>query len=367
MKKTMWLVIPIAIAMSLGGFVSQAQAVPGDNLRTIIADRTGTACASFDPDGNHGGVGVGIAFDGTNLLISCSDDNTITVVRPSDGSQVQVHNVSGATQLGALAWDNGRGLLWACSGLVDVGTIDLTTDQFTRLFESAGCFDGLAYDASDDTLWSGQDVASSIEHYTTSGTLLSSNPVTGMIGSCGKSGIAVGGAKLYVANNGCSEIYEIAKDFSSSVLFAQFPARLEDLECDNITFESQGKAAIWSTDAYDNILNAWEIPTGSCLFGGGNQAPIAADDAAQTRWGTNVTINVLANDSDPNADPLTVTGVTDPPNGTATVNPDSTVTYDPDGCFVGTDSFTYTVEDGRGGTDTALVTVRVRKTSGRIC
>lgn len=364
----MWLVIPIAIAMTLGGVVSQAQAVPGDNLRTIIADRTGTACASFDPDGNHGGVGVGIAFDGTNLLISCSDDNTITVVRPSDGSQVQIHNVSGTTQLGALAWDSGRGLLWACSGFGDrlVGTIDLTTDQFTSVFESQGCFDGLAYDASDDTLWSGEDVAESVEHYTTAGTLLSSNTVTGMIGSCGKSGIAVGGAKLYVANNGCSEIYEIAKDFSSSVLFAQFPARLEDLECDNVTFATDGKAAIWSTDAYDNILNAWEIPTGACLFGGGNRAPDAVDDSAQTPIGVNRTINVLGNDSDPDGDVLTVTGVTDPPNGATTVNPDNTVTYDPDGCFTGTDTFTYTISDGSGGTDIATVTIRVRGTSKRL-
>ena len=114
--------------------------------------------------------------------------------------------------------------------------------------------------------------ASHVEHWTTTGTLLSSTPVTGMTGSCGNSGIAVGGAKLYLANNGCSEIYEVAKDFSSSTLFASFPARLEDLECDNITFASSGKAAIWSIDAYDNILNAWEIPTGACLFGGGEQS-----------------------------------------------------------------------------------------------
>ena len=72
---------------------------------------------------------------------------------------------------------------------------------------------------------------------------------------------------------------------------------------------------------------------------------------------------MLANDSDPDGDPLTVTGVTDPPNGTATINPDNTVTYRPECGFLGTDTFTYTIDDGQGGTDTGVVTVRVRKTS----
>src|SRR6266542_6606497 len=37
----------------------------GDNLRQIIADRSGTDCASVNAAGNHNSVGVGIAFDGT--------------------------------------------------------------------------------------------------------------------------------------------------------------------------------------------------------------------------------------------------------------------------------------------------------------
>jgi hypothetical protein len=60
-----------------------------------------------------------------------------------------------------------------------------------------------------------------------------------------------------------------------------------------------------------------------------------------------------------------VTGVTDPPNGTAVNNGDGTVTYRPDCRFLGIDTFTYTVDDGNGGTDTGLVTVQNRKTSRR--
>jgi hypothetical protein len=40
------------------------------------------------------------------------------------------------------------------------------------------------------------------------------------------------------------------------------------MECDNITFASSGKTVMWSQDAYDNILTAYEIPAGSCGFGG---------------------------------------------------------------------------------------------------
>jgi hypothetical protein len=96
-----------------------------------------------------------------------------------------------------------------------------------------------------------------------------------------------------------------------------------------------------------------------------NRNPVAVDDTATTVNGFPVTINVLANDSDPDGDPLTVTGVTDPPNGTAVNNGDGTVTYTPDCGFFGIDTFDYTISDGQGGTDTGTVTVRNRKTSRR--
>ncbi len=71
------------------------------------------------------------------------------------------------------------------------------------------------------------------------------------------------------------------------------------------------------------------------------------------------TVTVLANDSDIDRDALSVTGATDPPNGTAVVNGDNTITYTPDAGYNGSDSFDYTVSDGHGGTDTATVNVTV--------
>ncbi len=266
-----------ALASTLGSQgLSQVQAANGDNLRTITADASGTECAAGNPNFD---VGVGLAFNGANLLISCYNDSKITVVNPADGSQVAVRTITGASSLGALAWDNGRGLLWACNNFIDVGTID-ATNAFTFKFTSPGCFDGLAYDGADDTLWTSPDATNVVTHSTITGTVLGTFfPAM----PCGNSGIAVGGALLYLANNGCSQIYTSPKNFSTpAALFAAFPARLEDLECDNVTFAGAGKGAMWSKDAYDNILNAWEIPIGSCTFGGGVQKDTTAPSCVLT-------------------------------------------------------------------------------------
>ena len=91
-----------------------------------------------------------------------------------------------------------------------------------------------------------------------------------------------------------------------------------------------------------------------------NEPPVAIDDDAVTEEGTAVTIDVLANDSDPDGDDLSVSSASDPANGTTTVNADNTVTYTPDAGFVGTDTFTYTAFDGEWE-DTATVTVTVEE------
>ncbi len=88
-----------------------------------------------------------------------------------------------------------------------------------------------------------------------------------------------------------------------------------------------------------------------------DSSPTAVSDSAVTLPDTPVAISVLSNDSDPDGDPLTVTGITKPNNGTVVLNADGTVTYTPNPGFIGTDTFTYTITDPDGNTDTAVVTV----------
>jgi hypothetical protein len=91
-----------------------------------------------------------------------------------------------------------------------------------------------------------------------------------------------------------------------------------------------------------------------------NRPPVAVDDDAITGFGQATTIAVLANDSDPDGDPLSITSVTAPTAGGAVIAGDQIV-YTPPRGFAGVDRFGYTISDGRGGTAGAFVTVTVRR------
>lgn len=92
-----------------------------------------------------------------------------------------------------------------------------------------------------------------------------------------------------------------------------------------------------------------------------NDAPVAVDDNATTTTGTPITVNVLANDRDVDSAGLTVTTLSQPMNGAAVINPDSRVTYTPKANFGGLDRFSYTIDDGNGGTATATVSITVTR------
>ncbi len=77
-----------------------------------------------------------------------------------------------------------------------------------------------------------------------------------------------------------------------------------------------------------------------------NQAPVVTDDNATTSACNNATINVLANDVDPESQGLTITSVTSPTNGTAVIS-NNRILYTPPSSpvFTGVATFQYTVCD----------------------
>ncbi len=90
-----------------------------------------------------------------------------------------------------------------------------------------------------------------------------------------------------------------------------------------------------------------------------NRLPDAVNDSATTNEDAPVTVAVLANDSDPDGDTLTVISFSPVANGTVSCTTAGMCTYTPSANFSGTDTFSYTVSDSRGGTDTATVTITV--------
>ncbi|WP_226621291.1 Ig-like domain-containing protein [Alloyangia pacifica] len=93
--------------------------------------------------------------------------------------------------------------------------------------------------------------------------------------------------------------------------------------------------------------------------GGENTPPVAQNDLYHTSATTTATFDPTENDSDADGDALTITGIGDASNGTATLNADGTVSYTAEEGFTGYDAFSYEIDDGNGGTDTAYVTVEV--------
>ena len=95
-----------------------------------------------------------------------------------------------------------------------------------------------------------------------------------------------------------------------------------------------------------------------------NRSPVAVNDSATAQAGSSVVISVLANDTDPDNDTLTVSAVTAPAHGTAVSSGnDTTVTYTPAAGYTGPDSFRYSIGDGHGGIASALVNVTVVDTT----
>jgi hypothetical protein len=90
-----------------------------------------------------------------------------------------------------------------------------------------------------------------------------------------------------------------------------------------------------------------------------NTAPVAHDDTLTVLEDAAATpLSVLTNDTDVNGDSLTVTGTSQGTHGSVTTN-GTTVSYTPDADWNGSDSFTYDISDGHGGTATATVNVTI--------
>ncbi|RYF56503.1 MAG: DUF4082 domain-containing protein, partial [Comamonadaceae bacterium] len=124
-----------------------------------------------------------------------------------------------------------------------------------------------------------------------------------------------------------------------------------------------GNGNLFPNSTY-GATNYWVDVVFNASSGGANQSPIAVNDGGFTAAkNTTLTINaaaLLANDSDPNNDSLTITGVSNAVNGAVSFNSQTnTISFTPTTGYLGSAAFNYTISDGQGGTAGAGVALSV--------
>ena len=93
-----------------------------------------------------------------------------------------------------------------------------------------------------------------------------------------------------------------------------------------------------------------------------NHPPVAQNDQTSLTSIAPATVAVLANDSDPDGDKLSVVAVTQGAKGTVRINSDGNLTYTPGKSFKTSDQFGYTISDGQS-TASATVSVSLATTT----
>lgn len=224
----------------------------------------------------------------------------------ADLGNVAILAAAGPIDIDGIAWDNGRKVLWGNqhgSNPVAIYTINPTTGTATKAFDSqttsVGTFrDGLAYDASDDSLWESGDISSTIEHYKASdGTLINTitpkNAVGGTLGNI--SGVVVGvGDLLYLGQDGLQQIVQVKKSDGAFINVFASPggARDEGLECDAVNFTP--KTALLSREFNTpGFVSAIELAAGTCGCGGGPATRGAIATPTLNEWGMLILVALL--------------------------------------------------------------------------
>ncbi|WDR02952.1 DUF4082 domain-containing protein [Devosia algicola] len=173
--------------------------------------------------------------------------------------------------------------------------------------------------------------------------------------------IAVSGGTSYVVSYHTDSGYYAANSgyFSTATNNGPLTAPASTTGSGNGLY-AYGTGTLFPTDTY-NASNYW---VDVYYEPGANVAPVANNDSGFTGQ-SNAALqlaasSLLANDTDGNGDPLSVTGVSAPTNGTVSFDAQtSTITFTPTTDYSGAAGFTYAISDGRGGTSSANVALTV--------
>jgi len=130
------------------------------------------------------------------------------------------------------------------------------------------------------------------------------------------------------------------------------------------SFEYVPDPGFFGTDTFTYALNDGgaisSVATVTITVGLVNGNTYARDDWGEVSMNGSTLLDVLANDTDPDGDPLHIAQVSQPRYGVATIQ-GNRIAYTPHPGFVGTDTFTYIAADNFGSQHRATVSVTVWK------
>lgn len=136
---------------------------------------------------------------------------------------------------------------------------------------------------------------------------------------------------------------------------------------------TQSEAAAQATGNSPGGVNATAgsaSSQGGVITGGSraNQDPVAKNNSYRIREDSILRVSsrgVLENDRDPDRDKLSARKVSKPRHGKLTLRSNGSFVYKPNKNYSGRDSFVYKAQDGKGGSDRAIVRIRIRGVNDR--
>jgi VCBS repeat-containing protein len=354
--------------------------IDGDDLDIVSVGTTGLG--SFALDTETGGFTFTPAADanGAGAVAVALTDGTVTVnrvlsftVTPINDDPVAVDDTQGTTrdtplvvQAAALLANDSdidggalviTGVSNAANGTVSLGGTTITFTP-TAGFEGIGSF---AYTVSDGA--GGTDTAI-VTVGITAGTPPVNTPPVGVADAFS------GNEDTVLSGNVLANDTDADAATTLSAILVSGPANAAAF-----TLNADGSFT-YTPDANFNGADSFTYRPNDGVDDGGvttvtltvaavEDSPISAPDTATTAFETAVTIDVLANDVEVDGQPLSIILWSAPFSGTATVNPDNTITFTPGVGFSGDITFSYRAFDGVGFGDTTQVSVTVGASPNR--
>ncbi|AHG48737.1 Mo-co oxidoreductase dimerization domain protein (plasmid) [Rhizobium leguminosarum bv. trifolii CB782] len=289
-----------------------------------------------------------VQASGTYTIMSRAVDDSVNMETPSAGKQVTV-SLPGTTGLWTLAEKP------ATEVAIDRDSVELglrfqTTTagsvegiRFYKGFYNIGDHAVSLWSANGTLLATGVSVGESLSGWQ---TVMFSSPIQ----------IAAG--TTYVASYHSSGFYSLTSNYFTGGTYASGAVKAVD---GGGVFAYGTTAGTFPGQSPGTGTNYWV----DVVFDAGpNGSPVATDDTGFV-ISSNDTVSIsiaslVGNDTDPNGDALTISAVGNAINGTVTLNKQNgTVVFTPTNNYSGPASFTYTLSDGRGGTDQGGVSLTV--------